>query len=465
MNQHFPTIFTYVCTLHATYSKHSPRPYLECKTSIGYMLILEQDPILLGHPHEQAEPQLTEPFWQQYPSWTNPNQPINNHIYSTTFYYPPVSTAAMDSQTLYIGSNTKNGQKGSGSTNAVANRSFHKEVVKPKGKVDVFIDDEFIREMPLGTLIRFSKAAAAAFPKPKPGKEAQNRGEADSTPQDWAEDDEKEVNVEQLTAQVENLSANPQATEASSKGTEPGAAIASPTANAVSSTKIPNQVLDLKLDTLWRQPPVTAFNFAFEWMHLAKVARPGDTVLEYGVPRPVTLSLENMVDIYAAALCLDLRPFPHRHRHALMGRVTDKRPLVADLTYVHEHLPINDPVMTRMISSFFHHRDVYNSYSKAELNLINEYVYNVDKALFNRFGDIGEHRKQNQEAFRRQRREDRMQQFAEGLETADVDGKPVLHKAVNGEGKTDGTGRRRNRHKSENKGKETNGKSGAGVKH
>ena len=430
-----------------------------------YPYIFEYDPFLFGHPHDLAEPQFTEPFWQQYPSWTQAHQPPSSQIYPTTFYDPRFLTT-MDSETVYIGKNTRNGHKkmnsGNGPNHGGKGKAPHNQTLKPKGKVDVYIDDAFIQDMPLGTLVRFSKTAAAAFPKPGPVKEVETGKGAETTPHDWAEDEEKSVDVEKLTAEVGKLNTSSNAAKAStSKAAEKSAA------NTVdeATTKHSNKELNLNLDTLWFQPSVEAFDFVFKWMHMAKNARPGEQPLDYGVPQPEKLSLEKLFDMYAAALCLDLRPFPHKHRHDLMTRVTEKKILLADLQYVHEHLPVDDPVMTRLITSFYENKDARNSYYvKAEIDLIEQYVCEVDPQLCSRFKEIGDARQEKTQARRRRKGENRMQQLAEGLEASEFAEAPTVNGENRPEEKVGGpAGRRRNRRKAGNKGKDSKGNSVPGV--
>ena len=376
----------------------------------------------------------------------------------------------MDTEPVFIGSNTKTGRKIQGPPNFMTRRPQNKQTSHPKGKVDVYADGEFVKEMPLGVLVRFSKVAAAAFPKPGAANEEKKAEdtEGQEAPRDYDEEEAKDLDVQKLTADVKKLTTKSEGEETTPKTSEATAKETKAlTAAAPSKEKEPakpgKKELRLKLDTIWVQPPVSAFEYAFKWMHEAKVARPGDQVLDYCVPRPEELSVPMLIDLYAAALCLDVRPFPHKIRHHILGRVTEQTPLLEDIVYVHEHLPIDDPIMTRTVTSYFEHAEPPNDkYTRDEHERIFQYVKFEDPALDRRFGEIQTARTERGRKRRQHRGGNKMQQIAEGGATANAAAGQAVNGDAGGEGeaKTAGNGRRRDRRKVENKG---NGSKGGAV--
>ena len=115
---------------------------------------------------------------------------------------------------------------------------------------------------------------------------------------------------------------------------------------------------------------------------------------------------------YRDELAYNLAPFPHDLRHEILTRLTQQPIQAAQMRYLYEHLPTEDPILSRMVTSFFEHGEA-NHYTQAEVDAIQKYV-NEDA------GDDGElahhfvrvqrnrHRKQN--------REDAIQKLREGFE-------------------------------------------------
>lgn len=335
-----------------------------------------------------------EPFWQQYPIWALPSQLRHLPLRPNNNYYK----YAMEENHVVIGYNTKNGKKLPQGQTGKTVKSPAKP--RPKGKVDVYIDQTFIRQAPLGLLVRFSTAAQATFPKPQKNAPAEDK---EPVKHEWAEDEDKIVDVEKLTADIAKLSHT-----------------TSPEKVGKSTSK--NRRLDLGLDTLWTQPPVDAFLFAFDWMHAAQSSK-SDDLLEFGVPAPDRLSLEKLVDLYAAALCLGLRPKPRKHLADLFDRLTKYPPSLADIVYIHEHLPVSDSVMTRAISSFLTNRGAVSEvYNKDERLAIEKYFSEVDEDLYTRFKDILEYREGHRRAVKRDQNASRLQRLAEGTDSFDNDG-------------------------------------------
>ena len=423
--------------------------------SQGYFNYQELDPRLFGYPQNQASLQPTQLFWQQYPRWTQPSQQVYNYQH----HYPTHNIKPMESQTIFIGSNTKNGRILPPESMTVRNNRF-----TPRPKVDVYVNGIFVRQMPLGTLVRFSKTAAAAFPKlDTTTKDKDKSAEVETSPA-CADRGNDNVDVEELTAEVAKLGTGAQTP------TAPNVVLQTQTN---SSAQPLVKQLDLYLGTLWYQPTPQSIKFALQWMEEARTARHGEAVLIYGVPQPEALSLQNLVDTYAAALCLDLRPFPHKHRHDIMTRMTDVRPMLPDVHYIHEHLPVDDPVMTRLITSFFQHK-AKHSYAHGEAEAIEDYVYVAnDDQLFKRFEDIQKDRDEKAKLRTRRRGAAKMQSIAQELDgnmqeehgqTTATAATPITAAGPSTtepnptEAEKEGGGRRRNRRKQQQKGRGVSGR-------
>ena len=423
------------------------------------------DPRLFGHPHEPSETQITEPFWHRYPPWAVPPSSLKKLQSNPLFN--------MDSQTTFIGSKTKNGQRFQEQAKGHVNQHQRKTNTKPQGKVDVYVSGEFIKEMPLSVLVRFSKIAAANFPKPVEALEAKEveksgktGGEGDAKSTDWAEEDGTEkLDVDKLTAEVGKLK-SPSQNETSAPTIVNGSGIM-----AIASSK-PSEQANKQLDLAWVdlrvQPPRSGFEYAFEWMQKAKNARPGQPVTDYCVDDPHKLSAQRLVDMYAAALCLDLRPFPHKHRHALMTRITDERPLLAQLSYVHDHLPLTDPVVTRAITSCLQHNE-HHRYSTVEWNMARNYVNYTDQGIYDRFVEIDTARQEIWQNRKQQKVQDSLQAAAESQDPNPVGKKDESHagpsagnEATAGKDSEHG-GRRRDRRNQQRKGMDKQGKAVPGA--
>jgi hypothetical protein len=369
------------------------------------------DPISFGYPHNIAEPQLTEPFWHQYPEWANSQQQVGDtSLYYQPIPYPLFNPAAMEHEnepaTTYIGRNTVNGRI---IKKVTSPQQGKRTLAKSKGnfKVEVSSNGTFIQQMPIKVLTRFSKVAAAAFPRPELSDKPVNGeingvgGDDKNGPTNWADDEGKDVDVEKLTADIAKLNTD------SAPKVNGGAAQSS------------KKKLNLNLDTLYLQPPVKAFIFAFDWMHEVKKTAYGEPPLDYGGKHPEQFTLEELVEIYTAALVLDIRPNCHKLRSALLSSITEQRPTLATLMYVHEHLPIDDVAMTRFITSYFEHREK-REYTPTETAEIEDYVCTEDVELYERFKDIGNAREARAKVRRRRIAEARMQRITEGNQNGAV---------------------------------------------
>lgn len=354
-------------------------------------------PELHGHPHEIFEPDDPKPFYHQYPEWAKWAQQVDGELfYYHVIQFPSFQPIKMEEdKPLYIGYNTKNGRRLKNSPDEKPN-SVRPKLNKGSGKIEVYSNGKFIRQMPLRVLVRFSKTAAAAYPRPT---EEEDEGLGD------------DVNGDGTKQQKTSIKWSDDEGGALDLATEVAKMKLTTTSTADSRAK---KRLNLYLDTLYDQPSEDAFNFAFQWMHVAKVAGHGDPVLNYGVPNLEKVALEKLIDYYAAALVLGIRPAFHRYRYDLLRKITEHRPTLATLVHTHAHLPIDDVLLTRFITSYFEHREE-SAYSDIELEEIENYVCTEDKLLHTRFCDIGNAHVKKRKRIERRRGVAKLQKIAEGL--------------------------------------------------
>lgn len=306
------------------------------------------------------------------------------------------SMSAMELETLFIGSNTRNGRpiKDHGHAKHYNNGN------KTPGKIEVYANGVYLKQMPFKVLVRFSKAASAVFPKNAniskagdgsvKGKKADGQTEKEE-PKKWADDDGKTP---------------PRLPQEAAKPNED----TSPT--SISASRPANGQINFYHEKMWIQPPKEAFEYAFNWMSIAKETPPTEKPLDYGAQDPDMFNLEQLVDLYAVALVLDIRPPVHKHRFNLLTKLTETKPTLATLTYVHERLPLSDVAVTRLITSYFEHYDRYD-YSEAEYNEIWGYVSYVDLELHTRFEEIEEARRQKSRAMKKRREESKLERATE----------------------------------------------------
>lgn len=353
-----------------------------------YNTLLAYEPVHSEYSYQVNDHPLTEPFWQQYPIWAQPEQLQHISIHPKNNYYK----FAMDEQPLVIGYNTKNGKRLSAGQKSSKAKSPDKP--RAKGKVDVYVGVVFLQKVLFSHLLRFSTTAQKAFPRPP--KKAE-KDESQPVKRDWADDDEEGIDAEKLSLDVAKLSLGTQSDN-----------------SAIVSKK---KTLDVGLSTLWIQPPAEAFKFAFNWMYEAARGPQDQQLLVFGVPNPDNLSLEKLIDLYAAGLCLGLRPRPVKHLTDIFERISKNPPTLEEIVYIHEHLPVNDSVMTRAINSFLTYKSATSEvYTKAERDAIEKYFHEVDGDLYNRFTDINNYRQEQRRTRLRDQGALRLQKLAEGSE-------------------------------------------------
>lgn len=126
---------------------------------------------------------------------------------------------------------------------------------------------------------------------------------------------------------------------------------------------------------------------------------PAHQLPAFGTSDPDAQPLPPLVDLYAAAQSLEFCVFPRKLRDYILGRLSNFPPLLPDLTLVHYHLPVEDTVMTRLLTSFVEHRGIYTAQQAGEFLY---YIYQGDETgqdpdLSRRFKRIQAHHRQQQQ--------------------------------------------------------------------
>lgn len=363
------------------------------------------DPVLFGYPYNLASPQSTEAFQHQLPDWAQveTQRPLR--------YYPGVDFVthpldphydAMDGRTVLIGSahNRKQSEKNNG------NGPKRNPITKPKETVDVYVGETFVQQVPLRLLTRFSRAAAAVFPRQQNDNKTNTGGVLTGEKKQWADgEDDGNLDVKQLAAQVEKLPPitgkavqHPVIDKGVSGGVETDvqSAESSKTAQAradeepvAKKATAPNQNVFI-LGFEGKEPPLpAAVRNCLDWMNLNKFVHGNEKLADFHVPEQA--SLKKLINIYVATLSLELRPFPNHLQRILFEFVTQIPTTADELQYIKQRLP-PCALLTRVFTSCIDH-EAQGSYDADELKKLQEAVA-ADSYLFGRFRGIRSKRSQ-----------------------------------------------------------------------
>ncbi|KAK1093773.1 hypothetical protein LTR48_001679 [Friedmanniomyces endolithicus] len=396
-----------------------------------------------------AQARATENFWQQTPAVSNLTYTYYDSITGSFFHFDPAfSTDNMDTKIVKIGSAT--------------NHSSKRAAAPVKEYVDVYIGDQLVKTVPLRQLTRFSKAASRAFPAPKltegPTKIAQEKTkesedkiknpegkikdaenkikyveikirDAENKIKGEAGEAESSVDVKVLADDVESLvvsdkPAKLEATPAEMQDTSNASEITNgnrmvspkpkqqPTSpsggknnkrTAVSEPpQEPNKIFRVELDGVPNYPTAKAVVQSLTWMEMNQAMHNNMRLLPFYVPdESEGYPFAAYIDIYAAALAFDLRPFPVNLRTTIFNLITAYRPFVADVARIVERVPLDDSIVKRMITSCYEHESEYEGSEWADLvaysmtnQPLNQRFIDVEKAR-RRFG-LKESRQQMQ---------------------------------------------------------------------
>lgn len=285
---------------------------------------------------------------------------------------------------------------------------------RPRETVNIYLQDEFVGEISLGVLVRFSKLAKATYPKPaqpknehetpkdsvkasaEPGKE--HAGGATSGSKEWAE------MAEQSDSDRVTKSQNVETKVTASEETSPQ----SPTPFEPTTPKN----LVISVPGAWVQPNLSIAKHILTWMVQNRRTRNDEPLLPL-TPVPLAkISLKVLIDTFTGVLAYDLAPFPRELRHEILTRLTQQPAKVEQIRYLYEHLPVDDPILNRMVTSYFEHSEA-DHYTQAEIDAIWQYVHEE-------VGDDGELERHfdrvRRSRVRKQSRVTAMEKLREGFE-------------------------------------------------
>ncbi|KXL50121.1 MAG: hypothetical protein FE78DRAFT_67129 [Acidomyces sp. 'richmondensis'] len=119
------------------------------------------------------------------------------------------------------------------------------------------------------------------------------------------------------------------------------------------------KVLNLDREDFWEPPRPEAIKAFLGWMRANRTVHGHEKLSEFHVPQQGTLC--SFIEIYAAAVALKVRPFPHHLYASLLCELSAKPPKVADIQYLALRVPLDDHAVTRSITSAvnFHEKGDY----------------------------------------------------------------------------------------------------------
>ncbi|KAK4561573.1 hypothetical protein LTR86_004252 [Recurvomyces mirabilis] len=222
--------------------------------------------------------------------------------------------------------------------------------------VEVYSDGSLVGTVSRKVLLRFSKVASVAFPKPA-GKENEMKTSEKSTdaePTLWS------------TAYVKKAT------------------------NGKETTKV-----RLVLENVQRQPSEEALRQVLRWMDINKDVHGNEEFLPFFTDTAADLPLSVLLDLYGATLAFHLRPAPHALREHLSKVILHEKPSTSNIEIVHTRVPTNEGLHKWMITAYYRWCED-GDLSDHEIQVIQEFIYkNAD--LTNLFLDVEEARKQRKE--------------------------------------------------------------------
>lgn len=313
----------------------------------------------------------------------------------------------MDTAPLIIGRSTR-----------YSRPSADMDAAKPKRPCDsvkVYLQDEFVGEIAVGVLTRFSKLAKATYPRPPPLKEEEAKPK-DTTKAKPAygplEGPHGEVSQLKDWADLSELADHDQVVDVADADTDTTSKTDSSAPITAQDQPVAQKSLAIAVPGAWVQPKLNVAKHILAWMEQNKRARNNEPLLPLA-PLPLSqINLKALIDTYTGVLAYDLAPFPHDLRHEILTRITQQPVHAEQVRYLYEHLPVDDPIINRMVTSFFEH-DEAEHYSPEERDAVYSYLYDeVDDEgeLERRFSRVKRNRNRDK------KRDDAMKIIREGFE-------------------------------------------------
>jgi hypothetical protein len=405
-----------------------------------------QTPTLLGHPHEEALPQETEPFWQQQPE----------NAYPHARYYPELDLYT-DRPVYCLPSNIMEvSHVVIGHRSRYARATEHaKKPQRPREMVHVYLGDEFVGECPFGVLVRFSRLASETWPKPTQSVKGSEKVEesvkaevqtgehgasvkAPSTGKEWAEMAEQSDadRVDKSPYPKANIAASAQNAQPTAVGTAHlppqgvrTKAVASPQTPSQNAASVacteppPPKELTIGVDGAWVQPDVSVVKYILHWMHKNKDTRNNKPLLPL-IPTSLNeIPLKSLIDLFTGVLAYGLAPHPKEIHVEIMARITNHPVKVEQICYIYERIPLRHFILTRMVTSYFEHLEK-DHYTQEDIGAIHKYVREVQDGgnLKRQFGRVEESRKDASKAKELKEEFNPLMKPMEKLTVVDVEG-------------------------------------------
>ena len=287
---------------------------------------------------------------------TNPDSP---GIAQTTSRSEFTSPASSNSPSDMGAKNSRRGllQARSKSSSSKEQRGAGSNSAKqPDKTVEVYSNGTLIGTVSRRVLIRFSKAASIAFPKPVSNFDEKKISDkpADAVATLWA------------TAHVKKP------------------------ANGRDNTK-----LRLVLENVQRQPSEEALRQVLRWMDMNKDVHGNEEFLPFFTDSTADLPLSVLLDLYGATLTFHLRPAPHALREHLSNVILHTKPCTTNVEIVHNRVPTNEGLHKWMIIAFCRWCED-GDLSEDETKIIQDYVWE-DSDLADQFWDVQQGRERRKE--------------------------------------------------------------------
>ncbi|KAF2164657.1 hypothetical protein M409DRAFT_25051 [Zasmidium cellare ATCC 36951] len=376
--------------------------------------LLTYEPVYLGHPHEQAEEQVTEPFHWQYPNWARPGYQLYYYKGYGYFDHPLYTSQTPDGQTLLASYGNEQRFK----QPPVAAPSEPTPARPKQEMVDVYFDDEFLEEMPLRLLTRFSVVASVTFWKTKKsgGRRADEQSDERESPTSKMVDSVMSGTIPVLenttpTAPKKWRDTSPSATSDSTVF-DTWSTSRSRSDTRTTELTIPEEFADesyvpdhpdveatphvgggksaarrrrrrraaakkgkkeLHLGLNVRELPTKEVVLeAIAWMK-SNEERHGDQTLPYGPEDLSKLGLEDIVELYQVALAFGLQPWPGRLKMELNERISSTCLDFKTFRDITRWLPFADSGVARAINQVYYHMR-RGSYTAAEAEIFDMYM-------------------------------------------------------------------------------------------
>lgn len=322
---------------------------LDTTAAANFYVRSTEDTHLRGYDH------ISETFPQFFPTiQTNPYSSLT----FSQFQFLGDQPYIMDVPNTVIGSNSRPADQ---------DRNFEQKALrKPSELVDIYVKGRYIATCHLRLLVRFSSTAAEAFPKPKDPNHASKDCDTNRK-EDLAAEDDAKGNVRKMMEEFDNLQI---VKGGKSEHKDPGSATVQERVGKNANGDLKNiaecqteasappvKVLNLDREDIWEPPRPEAIKAFLGWMRANRTVRGHEKLTEFHIPQQSALC--SLIDMYAAAVALKIRPFPHHLYATLLGELSDSPPKVADIQYLALRVPIDDHAVTRSITSavkFHEHR-------------------------------------------------------------------------------------------------------------